>query len=176
MIMGRYAMNIQITSDNHRKGSILVLVLILLVVLILAGLALLKVSEGRLIETVRIKSLESASAAAEAGYENAVFWMSQQPDMLESLESASQSVSLSFPQSSADYKITFANFIGARPVFKVEANGYHGIYQKTIQAYLVQAISGWELAKCQFHLPQLKPKRHILLLARLLTCQCTLTT
>jgi hypothetical protein len=142
-------MNIQITSDNHRKGSILVLVLILLAVLILAGLALLKVSEGRLIETVRIKSLESASAAAEAGYENAVFWMSQQPDMLESLESASQSVSLSFPQSSADYKITFANFIGARPVFKVEANGYHGIYQKTIQAYLVQAISGWELAKCQ---------------------------
>jgi hypothetical protein len=113
------------------------------------GLALLKVSGGRLAETVRIKSLESASAAAEAGYEKAVFWMSQQIDVLDAMETANQTVSISFPQSSADYKISFANFVGARPVFKLEANGYHGIYQKTITAYLVQAVAGWEMGKCR---------------------------
>jgi hypothetical protein len=134
---------------SHRRGSTLVVVLILMSILTLTGLALLKVSEGRLVETVRIKSLESASAAAEAGYEKAVFWMSQQVDMLEALETANQTVSLSFPQSSADYKISFVNFVGSRPVFKLEANGYHGIYQKTLSAYLVQAVAGWEMGKCR---------------------------
>jgi hypothetical protein len=126
-----------------------VLVLILLAVLTLTGLALLRVSEGRLVEAVRIKSLESASAAAEAGYEKAVFWMSQQIDMLDALKNTSGSVSIAFPESSAEYTISFAKFIGSRPVFKIEANGYRGIYQKRITAYLVQAIAGWEMGKCR---------------------------
>lgn len=134
---------------NKMKGSVLILVLILSLILMLAGAGLIKISQGNLAEAVRIKSLESASSAAEAGLEKAIFWMSQQPELLTTLDGKNKTESISFSQSSADYEISLVNFIGARPVYKVETNGYHGHYQKTIHANLVQAIGGWEMAMCR---------------------------
>jgi hypothetical protein len=131
------------------KGSVLALVVILTVLLTLTGFALLKVAEGRTLQAVRIKSQESASSAAEAGYEKAVFWMGQQVDMLAALTSAQKSGSLSFAQSNADYDVTLASFVNSCPIFKVQSTGYCGIYEKTIEAYVVQAVAGWEMGQCR---------------------------
>lgn len=142
-------MKIQYQGQRKDQGSVLALVLILTVLLTLTGFALLKVTEGKVLQAVRIKSQESASSAAEAGYEKAVFWMGQQVDMLAALTTAQKSGNLNFTQSSASYDVTLANFINACPVFKIQATGYCGIYQKTIEAYVVQAVAGWEMDRCR---------------------------
>jgi hypothetical protein len=131
------------------QGSVLALAMILTLILALTGFAILKAAEGKMIQTVRIKSQESASSAAEAGYEKAVFWMSEQVDMLTALSSAQSQGTLAFTQSNADYTVTMASFLGFRPVFEVKANGYCGIYKKTINAYVVQAVAGWEMGQCR---------------------------
>ncbi len=136
-------------AKTKYRGSALALALIMIVIMTIAGLAVLKVAEGSLIGAVRIKNEAGAGSAAEAAYEKAVFWMSQQVDMLDAMDTSGISGSLAFAQSRADYNISFASFLGSRPVFKVEANGYSGIYQKTIDAYMVQAISGWEMGMCR---------------------------
>jgi hypothetical protein len=142
-------MKLRYQRQTKHKGSVLALVMILTVLLALTGFALLKVAEGRTLQAVRIKSQESASSAAEAGYEKAVFWMGQQVDMLAALTTAQKSGSLNFAQSSANYDVTLANFVNSCPVFKVQATGYCGIYQKTIEAYVVQAVAGWEMGRCR---------------------------
>lgn len=134
---------------KRQQGSALGMVMILMVLLSLAGLSLIRVAEGKLIQAVRYKSQESAAAAAEAAYEQAVFWMSQQVDMLEALQHTPAATTITFPQSHADYTISFATFIGARPIFRIQANGYCGIYQKTLSVYLVQAVSGWDMGMCR---------------------------
>jgi hypothetical protein len=130
---------------KKHRGSVLALAMILITILMLTGFAIIKVAEGRRVQAIRIKNQESAASAAEAAYEKAAFWMSQQVDMFSSLQSSQTSGTLNFTQSSADYKVTVASFLGSRAVFKVNANGYCGIYQKTIDAYLVQAVPGWEM-------------------------------
>ena len=134
---------------RQQRGAVLPLIVIMVVLLTMTGMALLTIAQGRLHQAVRIKNQESAFSAAEAGYEKAIFWMSRQIDMLDALESTEASGTLDFTQSRADYNIRFATFLGARPVYKIVANGYAGIYQKTISAYVVQAISGWELGMCR---------------------------
>jgi hypothetical protein len=131
------------------KGSALALVMILIMILTLMGFAIIKVAEGRQIQAIRIKSQESAASAAEAAYEKACFWMSQQVDMLGSLHNSQTSGTLNFAQSSADYTITAASFLGSKPVFKIQSHGYCSIYQKTITAYVVQAVAGWEMGQCR---------------------------
>jgi hypothetical protein len=131
------------------KGSVLALAVILTVILTLAGFAMLKAAEGRLGQAVRTKSQEAAAAAAEAAYEKAVFWMSQQVDLLTSLQNNSPTGTLNFAQSNADYSVTLASFSGSRPIYKVSANGHCGIYQKTLDAYVVQAMAGWEMGQCR---------------------------
>lgn len=123
--------------------------MILIVILTLTGFALLKSAEGKMIQAIRIKSQESASAAAEAGYEKAVFWMSQQADIFNTLQGGPQTGSLAFEESNADYNITLSSFIGSRPIFKVQSSGNCGIYEKTIEAYVVQAVAGWEMGQCR---------------------------
>jgi Tfp pilus assembly protein PilX len=142
-------MKTRYTRQRKQQGSVLALVVILTVLLTLTGFAILRVAEGRSLQAVRIKNQESASSAAEAGYEKAIFWMGQQVDMLTSLTSAEKSGSLNFAQSSADYDITLASFVNSCPVFKIQSTGFCGIYQKTIDAYVVQAVAGWEMGQCR---------------------------
>ena len=142
-------MNLPRKKTEKRKGSILALAVILTVILTLAGFAMLKAAEGRLGQAVRTKNQEAAASAAEAAYEKAVFWMSQQVDLLTSLQSSSPTGTLNFTQSSADYSVTLASFFGSRPIYKVSANGRCGIYQKTLDAYVVQAMAGWEMGQCR---------------------------
>jgi Tfp pilus assembly protein PilX len=142
-------MNLPRKKTEKRKGSVLALAVILMVILTLAGFAMLTAAEGRLGQAVRTKSQESAAAAAEAAYEKAVFWMSQQVDLLTSLQNSSPTGTLNFAQSDADYTVTLASFSGSRPIYKVSANGHCGIYQKTLDAYVVQAMAGWEMGQCR---------------------------
>jgi hypothetical protein len=138
--------------QQHRKhnGSVLALVLILTVLLTLTGFAMLKAAQGRTLQAVRVKSQESASSAAEAGYEKAVFWMGQQVSMQTALQSAQRSGTLTFAQSNANYTVSQATVINQScPIYKVQSTGYCGIYQKTIEAYVVQAITGWEMGQCR---------------------------
>ncbi len=123
--------------------------LILMVILTLAGLAILKIAQGRLIQAVRVKNEQAASFAAEAAYEKSLFWMSQQVDLLSSLQQNSATGSLNFLQSNSDYRITFSSFIGSRPVYTIRTDGFCGAYQKTIEAQVVQAIGGWEMGACR---------------------------
>lgn len=134
---------------SKQRGSILALTVILVIVLTLTGAALLKVAHGQLLQAVRVKNQESAFSAAEAAYERAVFWMSQQVDMLNYLGQNQASGTLDFGSSTSDYAVTFSTFLGARPVYRIEANGYSGVFQHTINAYVVQAVSGWDLAMCR---------------------------
>ncbi len=139
----------QINKMRRQSGAVLPLIVILVVVLTMTGMALLTVAEGRLHQAIRTKSQESAFSAAEAAYEKAVFWMSKQIDMLDALESAEASGTLDFDQGHSDYSVRFSTFMGARPVYQIVANGYAGIYQRTIKAYVIQAVSGWELGMCR---------------------------
>ena len=125
------------------------MVVLLVFVLTLTGMALLKVAEGQLHQAVRFKSQETAFSAAEAAYEQALYWMSRQVDMLDALESEQTSGTLDFTQSRSDYAIRFSTFLGARPVYRIEANGYCGIYQRTISACVIQAVSGWDMGMCR---------------------------
>ena len=90
-------------KSMRRRGSILALTVVLVLVLTLTGVALLSVAEGQLLQAVRVKNQEAAFSAAEAAYEQALFWMSQQVDMLESLGHIQSSGTLEFPTSRSDY-------------------------------------------------------------------------
>lgn len=136
-------------SVTRRRGSVLALAVILILVLTLTGAALLIAAEGQLRQAVRVKNQEAAFSAAEAAYEQALFWMSRQVDLLEAIREADSTESLEFTNSTSDYAIGFSTFLGSRPVFRIAANGYCGIYQHTLSAYVVQAVSGWEMGMCR---------------------------
>jgi hypothetical protein len=89
--------------------------------------------------------------AAEAGYEKAVFWMSQQEDMLCALQDGTPgtSGSLQFHDGGCDYKIEFYAFVGARPVYRVVSSGQSGVFDKTVDVLVVQAIGGWDMGICR---------------------------
>jgi len=136
-------------KTRQRQGSVLALVIIVMIVLTMVGMGMLKVGQGQLQQAIRLKNQELAFSAAEAAYEKTVFWMSQQVDMLGALGSPGASGTLNFTHSQADYRVQFSTFLGARPVYRITANGTAGIYQRTITAYVVQAVSGWDLAMCR---------------------------
>jgi hypothetical protein len=89
--------------------------------------------------------------AAEAGYEKAIFWMSQQDDMLSALQDGvpGTSGSLSFPDGDCTYQIEFFSFLGCRPVYKVVSNGHSGMFDRTVEVLVVQAMSGWDMGMCR---------------------------
>lgn len=139
-------------SDNRfgkQKGSALVLAVLLLLVLSLLGLSMLKAAQDAQEYSVRTKRKTAAAAAAEAAYEQAVFWMSQQPDLFVALEKKSPHGTLTFPDSSSSYTIRFVSFAEYRPIFEVAARGQSGQMVSTLHVFLVQAMTGWEMGQCR---------------------------
>ena len=134
---------------GQQQGSVLALVIIVMIVLTMVGMGMLKVGQGQLQQAIRLKNQELAFSAAEAAYEKSTFWMSQQVDMLSALNDDGASGTLNFTHSNADYSVQFSTFLGARPVYRITVNGTAGIYQRTITAYVVQAVSGWDVATCK---------------------------
>jgi len=134
-----------------RDGSVLVLVVVSLIILAALGGGLLTITYGVRHRAIAMKNETVAMLAAEAGYETAIFWMSQQDDMLSALqdEAAGTNEKLEFSDGDCDYKIEFYSFIGARPVYRVVSNGHSGMFNKTVDVLVVQAIGGWDMGLCR---------------------------
>jgi hypothetical protein len=140
-----------LNTQGHRNGSALFLVVISLLVLFALGAGMLKVGHGARLEAIKLKNEATAMFAAEAGYEQAVFWMSQQPDMLNALQQGVQGTSgtLNFPEGDCNYQISFFAFLGARPVYRVTSTGQSGMFTRTVDVHVIQALSGWDMGKCR---------------------------
>jgi len=134
-----------------------VLVLAALVLLILAalGVGMLTTAYGVRHRAILLKNEAAAMLAAEAGYEQAIFWMTQQKDVLSALQKQIEGTSgtLSFADSSCNYEISLFKFIGkahkGRPVFQVKSVGHSGVFSRTVDVYVIQAIPGWAMGMCR---------------------------
>ncbi len=135
----------------YRVGSTLVLAIIALVILSAMGLGMLATAYGVRHRAIRLKNETAAMLAAEAGYEKAIYWMGQQKDMLSTLQQDADGTkdALSFTDSSCDYQIKLFSFIGSRPVYRVISNGHSGIFNRTVEVYVLQALSGWDMGMCR---------------------------
>jgi hypothetical protein len=136
---------------KYRAGSALILIVISMLVLATLGLGMLTASYGVRYQAIRLKNESAAMLAAEAGYERAIFWMSQQQDMLGALKNGVPGTSgtLSFPDGSCNYQIKFYSFLGSRPVYRVISQGTSGIFDRTVNVKVIQAISGWDMGLCR---------------------------
>ncbi len=138
-------------GEQRRYGSILVLVAVMLVIFAVMGLGMLGIAYGVRHKASMLKNEAAAMLAAEAGYEKATFWMGQQMDMLSALQQnvAGTSGSLSLPGGSFDYQIGLFAFVHSRPIYRVISTGHSGVFNRTVDAYIVQAISGWDMGQCR---------------------------
>jgi hypothetical protein len=140
-----------IRNAKSENGSALVFVVISLLLLTLLGSGMLTAGYGARQNAVRIKNEAIARLCAEAGYEKAIFWMSQQEDMLNSLENDEPGTTgtLSFPGGSCNYQINFFSFVGYRPVYRIKSYGTSGTFNRTVDVFVVQAVSGWDMGQCR---------------------------
>ncbi|MCK5174462.1 MAG: type II secretion system protein, partial [Planctomycetes bacterium] len=76
---------IKLRRRRSQKGFILIMVVAAVLILAIIGLGLLKISYGARLRAVRIQNVASAKLAAEAGYEKAIHWMSEQEDLLSTM-------------------------------------------------------------------------------------------
>jgi hypothetical protein len=108
-------------------------------------------SYGSRIQAVQTKSQTEAMLAAEAGYEQAIFWMSQQSDILGAIQAGGGNGSIAFATGSCSYTINFHGFIGARPVFRVTSTGICGrpSFTRVVEVDVVQQTSGWAMGSCR---------------------------
>lgn len=140
--------------DNRparQRGMTLALVVASLFILAALGVGLLTMAYGAR-HMASVAKAECASLlAAEAGYEKAVFWMSQQQDMLSAIHQGASgtSGSLAFPDSSCTYQISLYTFVGSRPVYRVASLGRSGVFSRKVDVFVVQAVSGWDMGTCR---------------------------
>jgi hypothetical protein len=148
------------------NGSVLVLVVLSIFILITLGMGILAIAYTARLRAANIKAQASANLAAGAAYEEAVHWLSQQPDVFTILvpppkrkgrrgwkkkpdREITITGTVAFEGSRGDYTISFDHFSAAQPVYKIVANGYSRAAKRTIEALLVQAIGGWSMGKCE---------------------------
>ena len=141
----------EMRDTKYENGSVLVLVVVSLIVLAALGLGLLTVARGVRRSAINLKNESAAMFAADAGYEKAVFWMSQQQDMLSALQKGVPGSSgvLNFPNSDCDYQIGLFTFFGARPVYRVISKGHSRMSDTTVDVLVLQAMSGWDMGMCR---------------------------
>ncbi len=138
-------------SNNYRCGSALILVVVMMVVLSFLGIGMMKVAYGVRHNAIKFKNEAASMLAAEAAYEQAIFYMSQKMDMLSALQKDDPGVTgaLNLPSANATYQIMLHSFAGYRPVYRVLANGQSGEFKRTVDVLVVQAVSGWDMGKCR---------------------------
>jgi len=106
-----------------------------------------------------------AEMTAEAGYEKAICWLSEQSDVLSAMTMTSldrrrnsgadkpiiepQEGGASFKNSYCNYTIRLDRFLGTRPVYEIESNGYCGQVARRVKTLVVQAIQGWDMGSCR---------------------------
>jgi hypothetical protein len=108
-------------------------------------------SYGSRLQAVQTKAQTEAMLAAEAGYEQALFWMSQRTDLLGDIQAGDGQGTIAFGTGSCSYEITFRDFIGARPVFRVISTGICGrpSFTRIVDVDVMQETSGWAMGACR---------------------------
>lgn len=141
----------QMQNMKSSKGSAIVLIVMSLVLLSILGMGMLSAAYGVRHKAIRLKNEAIARLAAEAGYEKAVFWMSQQQDMIGALEDGVPGASgaLNFADGYCNYEIRFFSYVGSRPIYRITSKGYSGMFDRTVEVLVVQAISGWDMGLCR---------------------------
>ena len=132
-----------------RNGFVLPIVIIAIVVLSALATGLIMASYGARMQAVRIKSDTAAMLAAEAGYEKGIFWMSQQTDILGSLQHGANTGTIDLPGGSCSYTVDFDDFIGAKPVFRIVSTGVSGSSTRVVDVAVFQEVTGWVMGKCR---------------------------
>ncbi len=136
---------------SRRRGFVLPLVLTVMIILVILAIGETMTSYGTRIQAIRTKAETEAMLAAEAGYERAIFWMSQQTDILGALQLGGGSGDIDFGTSRCHYDVSFADFLGARPVFKVSVTGTSGrpTFSRVVEVETMQETSGWAMGACR---------------------------
>jgi hypothetical protein len=136
---------------NARTGAVLPFVIMAVVILAALAVGLMMASFGVRMQSVRVKNETAAMLAAEAGYEQGIFWMSQQPDIIGALEDGNSGSigTIDFDGSSCSYQVDFDDYIGARPVFRIVSKGQSGISSRVVDVAVIQAVTGWVMGKCR---------------------------
>ena len=129
----------------------LALVIIAMVLLTVMGMGLLSVAYGVRLDANRLKNETVARLSAEAGYEQALYWMSQQKDMLSALQKgvAGTTGTLTFPDGDCDYQSQLFSFVGSQPIYRVISTGHSGAFTRTTDVQVIQAVSGWDMGQCR---------------------------
>jgi len=128
---------------------------------------MLTIAFGARLQAIRTRDETRAKLAAEAGYEEAICWLTEQYDVLSALSKSRRSGNTTIVKklasnegdllgSSFESEISFNDFLGTRPVYKVISKGYSKqlpdsswMYEKIIDANVVQAIVGWDMGQCK---------------------------
>jgi len=146
-------MKAKLIKRKKQCGSVIVLLVVAMVILAISGAGLLTLSYGVRHRAIRYKSELNAMLAAEAGYERAIFEMSQQQDLLAALAGDSDDFDpagqLSFSDASCSYQISFDTFLGARPIYNVVSVGNAGMFTRSVAVKVVQAVGGWDMGMCR---------------------------
>jgi type II secretory pathway pseudopilin PulG len=141
----------EMRNTPNERGFALPLVIIAVVILVALAVGLMMASFGVRMQAVRTKNETVAMLAAEAGYEQGIFWMSQQSDILGALQDSNSGATgiIDFEGSSCSYEVSFDDYIGARPIFRIVSTGTSGISTRVVDVAVVQAITGWVMGKCR---------------------------
>lgn len=147
----RYSTSIARRKRVDRNGYALPLVIIVMIILIILSAGAMMASYGSRLQAVKAKAETEAMLAAEAGYEKAIFWMSQQSDILGAIQSGGGSGNINFGTSRCSYEISFQDYIGARPVFKILSTGISGrpTFTRVVDVSVMQETSGWAMGACR---------------------------
>ena len=139
-------------KSKIENGFVLPLVLITMTILIALAVGEMMVSFNSRILAVQTKAQTEAMLAAEAGYEKAIFWMSQQADILGALQDGAggSSGNIDFGSSGCRYQVSFLDYIGARPVFRVACIGTSGkpVFGRAVDVAVMQETTGWAMGTC----------------------------
>ena len=149
------------------NGSVLVLASVTVFALTILGLGILTAAYGARLRATRLRHNTMAELVAEAGYEAAIRWMNEQPDVLSSLaKSGRGSIGRSsgvlsttrirktsspgrFAIGEFTYTISFDRFLGTQPVYEIVSEGNYGLFRRMVRAFVVQKVSGWDMGLCK---------------------------
>ncbi len=134
-----------------QNGFVLPLIIVAVIILGILATGLIMVGYGVRMQAVRAKCQTAALLAAEAGYEQGIFWMSEQPDILGALQDAHSGASgtIEFESGDCSYQVDFDDYIGAKPVFRITSTGTSGVVTRVVDVQVVQEVTGWVMGKCR---------------------------
>jgi hypothetical protein len=132
-------------------GFVLPLVLVAVVILMALIIGTTMTDYQTRLGAVKLKSQTEAMLAAEAGYEQAIFWMSQQSDILTAIQNGSNNGSIDFGTSTCSYTINFHGWLGLKPIFEVISTGVSGrpSFTRVVDVNVIQETSGWAMGACR---------------------------